>query len=223
MSGVAWPSLRNDTICRIRDRSSTAARRFSRWAPVRCRLKSNLVLSFFRFRHKDCNEALAIDVNERIQEAIEVAHPRACNLLFDRAAFGVATAGGNCCERQQILSCSRAVRRRQTQKAAHYAAVRSRRNSRIASLASRHMSRSPFCAKRLSRVDNRVRNSSTSPPASTGSVLNKLPRFFEGCMHQLFNFVGDDSFHTTPSEPLAPICYRRLAKSLALKSHGAPP
>ena len=44
--------------------------------------KSNLMLSFFRFRHKDHNEALAIDVNERIQQGIEVAHPSgACNLL----------------------------------------------------------------------------------------------------------------------------------------------
>jgi hypothetical protein len=65
----------------------------------------------------------------------------------------------------------------ETQKRSHYAAVNSRRNSLIASLASRHMSHSPFCAKRLRRVDSRVRNSSVSPWASMGSVLTNCHDF----------------------------------------------
>ena len=77
------------------------------------------------------------------------------------------------------------------------------RSSPIALLASRHMSRSPCCAKRLRRFDNRVRNSSMSRSASIGSGSDELPRFFKSSMDQFVHFMKDDLFFHKHSLDLA--------------------
>src|SRR6266849_7329286 len=39
-----------------------------------------------------------------------------------------------------------------------------------------------------------------------GVGFDKLPRFFEGCMEKLFDFMGNRFFHATHSGSLALIC-----------------
>ena len=88
-----------------------------------------------------------------------------------------------------------------------YAAVNSRRNSRIAPLASRHTSRSPFCAKRLRRCESRARSSSEFSSASTGSVLTNRHDFSKAAS-------SSSSTSTTFSTPRLQSIYPHISPRL---------
>jgi hypothetical protein len=159
----AFRAARNTECAQFAPHGVELLWRFCRWAPVRIRM----VLTT-RSDRSASEQRIAM----RLVRSTLTSEPRSDS----RSRILAPSARGPVNAAVELRTRMAGVRIA-CQYGGPYAALKSRRNSKIAPLASRHTSRSPFCAKRFSRCDSRVRNSSLFPSASTGSVLTNRHDF----------------------------------------------